>query len=91
LFPLREHGTKTIGDVGPLVSEILPFAHVLAQVENKYMVGIDNQLPVAAANCAHAAIADVRPPVKRALDRGRPSLENRKQIDAIVVGRYGRA
>src|SRR4029079_2813241 len=28
LFPSREHGTKTTGDVGPLISEILPFGHV---------------------------------------------------------------
>jgi hypothetical protein len=38
LFPSREHGTQTLGNVGPLISEILPFAHVLAQVENEYMV-----------------------------------------------------
>ena len=68
LLPSREHGAQAVGDVGPLVCQIVPLADILPQVENEQMVGIDNQLPVAAADCAHAAVANVRPPVKRALD-----------------------
>jgi hypothetical protein len=85
LLPLRDHGTQAVGDVSPLGCPVFPLADILPQVENEQMVSIDDKFPVAAAYRAHAAVADVRPPIESAFHSGSPALQHRKEIDAVKV------